>query len=269
MVKNRSKQIKKAPRTQQGVDTAQRMRSKLATLKSIKQASGPSKKEQADIARHEDDGEDMYSQDGGDNLRALPKDSAVTQDLVNDDFFQHAAGNQQKTADEKRLEMTKKLIEEVKQEQALEDKDDFFRKLQANTTSEVNIINEDDDLLHKKLKYKILEQKEKLFYNIADEYGHPDVEYDRVFMKGHKKAITAMEWLPDNKRVMTASKDCSLIMWDLESQKKLIFKGEKFNRDIAGHFDEVTALAISPNGKYMISGGKDRVVRIWDIHNQK
>ena len=68
---------------------------------------------------------------------------------------------------------------------------------------------------------------------------------------------------------MTASKDCNLIMWDIEHQKKLFFKGEKFNRAIQGHHDEVTAFAISPNGKYMISGGKDRIVRIWDIHNQK
>lgn len=112
-----------------------------------------------------------------------------------------------------------------------------------------------------------MEQKDKLFYNISKSYGSPDAEYDRVFMKGHKKAITAMEWLPDNKRIITASKDCNLIMWDIESQKKLFFKGEKFNRGIDGHFDEVMSMAISANGKFLISGGKDRIVRVWDIHN--
>ena len=76
-----------------------------------------------------------------------------------------------------------------------------------------------------------------------------------------------MEWMPDNRSIITGSKDCNLILWDLQEQKKLFFKGEKFNRAIQGHFDEVTALAISPNGKYLISGGKDRIVRIWDIHN--
>jgi ribosomal RNA-processing protein 9 len=88
-------------------------------------------------------------------------------------------------------------------------------------------------------------------------------------MKGHKNAITDMAWTPDNRRVITASKDCNLIMWDIETQKKMFFAGEKFNRKMAGHFDEVMALAISENGKYMISGGKDRIVRVWDIHNQK
>jgi len=76
-----------------------------------------------------------------------------------------------------------------------------------------------------------------------------------------------MEWMPDNSQIITGSKDCNLILWDLKSKSKLFFKGEKFNRAIQGHFDEVTAMAISPNGKYLISGGKDRLVRIWDIHN--
>ena len=107
-----------------------------------------------------------------------------------------------------------------------------------------------------------------MFYNIADEYGSPDAEFDRIFLKGHKKAITTMEWMPDNKRIITGSKDCNLIMWDLESQKKLFFAGEKFNRNIKGHFDEVMSMAISPNGKFLVSGGKDRIVRVWDIHNQ-
>lgn len=88
-------------------------------------------------------------------------------------------------------------------------------------------------------------------------------------MKGHKKAITHLEWMPDNKKVITSSKDCNLAMWDLETQQKTFFKGEKFNRKMAGHFDEVCTFAISPNGKYLVSGGKDRIVRVWDIHNQK
>lgn len=62
-----------------------------------------------------------------------------------------------------------------------------------------------------------------------------------------------------------------LIDWfigDLESQAKLIFRGEKFNRKIQGHFDEVLCCALSPSGKFMVTGGKDRIVRVWDIHNQ-
>tara|TARA_B110000285_G_C15015365_1_gene558761 strand:- start:799 stop:1065 length:267 start_codon:yes stop_codon:yes gene_type:complete len=88
-------------------------------------------------------------------------------------------------------------------------------------------------------------------------------------MKGHKKAITHLEWMPDNKRVITSSKDCNMIMWDIETKTKMFFKGEKFNKAIQGHYDEIMTFTVSPNGKYLISGGKDRIVRVWDIHNQR
>jgi ribosomal RNA-processing protein 9 len=87
-------------------------------------------------------------------------------------------------------------------------------------------------MLTRKLKYQILEKKGKLFYEIAKEFKQEDFSYDSVFLKGHKKAITALEWSHDNKSVFTASKDCCLIQWDLESQKKLIYAGEKHNRAI-------------------------------------
>ena len=86
-------------------------------------------------------------------------------------------------------------------------------------------------------------------------------------MKGHKAAITCMDWAADNKSLITGSKDCSLIKWDLESHQKLFFRGRKFDKAFAGHNDEVLCAAISPNGKYLVSGGKDRIVRVWDIHN--
>ena len=96
-----------------------------------------------------------------------------------------------------------------------------------------------------------------------------DSQFDRTFLKGHKGAITCLDWDLDNKSIITGSKDCCHIKWDLESQKKVFFRGVKFNREIAGHYDEILCQAISPNGKYLVSGGKDRMVRVWDIHNQK
>ena len=53
--------------------------------------------------------------------------------------------------------MTKKLIKQLDEEQKDEAKDDFILNLQANTTTEVNIMSEEDDRLKRALKYKILE----------------------------------------------------------------------------------------------------------------
>lgn len=85
----------------------------------------------------------------------------------------------------------------------------------------MDIFNEEeDDLLTRRLKYQILEKKGKLFYNIADSFtaGSCDEDdYKTYFLKGHKKAITALEWSQDNRSIFTASKDCCLIQWDLEA----------------------------------------------------
>mmetsp|Transcript_19417 Transcript_19417/g.29828 ORF Transcript_19417/g.29828 Transcript_19417/m.29828 type:complete len:194 (+) Transcript_19417:109-690(+) len=155
------------------------------------------------------------------------KESAVQP--TDDPFFQ---GDEGENEDERRLRMTKKLIQTVGEESKEKEKQDFFLNLQTNTSAEVDILKEEDDGVRRALKYKLLEQKEKLFYKVADRYGAPDAEYDRIFIKGHKRAITHLEWLPGNRQLMTSSKDCNLIMWDLESQAKLFFKGEKFNRAI-------------------------------------
>jgi len=116
-----------------------------------------------------------------------------------------------------------------------------------------------DDAITRRMKMHLLEKKGKLFYTIANEFtGFADFEkddepvakasseeesklnekeqvisddlFERTFMKGHKAAITCMEWAADNKSLITGSKDCSLIKWDLESQSKLFFRGKKFDR---------------------------------------
>jgi len=47
----------------------------------------------------------------------------------------------------------------------------------------------------------------------AEENEHviSDDLFDRHFMKGHKGAITCLDWALDNKSIFTGSKDCSII----------------------------------------------------------
>ena len=87
----KSKGIKKAPKTRQGVDTAKRMRAKLASFKQKAKDDGPRDKERlldegAMGGVHDE--EDLYSEE--DRRDGLPKDSAVTQDMIKDNFFEMA-----------------------------------------------------------------------------------------------------------------------------------------------------------------------------------
>jgi len=115
-------------------------------------------------------------------------------------------------AEDKRLKLTKQVIAEF----ARNDNDDFFEKLQAKTTPEEQILNKEDDLLTRKMKMHLLESQGKLFYSIAEDFARcgeeekaemraeedeapiVDDQFDRYFLKGHKKAITCLEWMPDN-----------------------------------------------------------------------
>lgn len=37
-----------------------------------------------------------------------------------------------------------------------------------------------------------------------------------IQLKGHKKAITCIQFHPNKKYIYSASKDCSIIKWDIE-----------------------------------------------------
>jgi hypothetical protein len=90
------------------------------------------------------------------------------------------------------------------------------------------------------MKMHLLEQQGKLFYTVANDYtGFSEFEkdsiddsvqneqvlgdeaFERTFMKGHKQAITSLEWMLDNKSVITGAKDCCLIRCKLHLHYQL------------------------------------------------
>jgi len=120
--------------------------------------------------------------------------------------------NNVETVEEKRVRLTKNIISEY----AAEERTDFFATLAAKTTDH-DAIAGDDNNLTRRMKMHVLEQKGKLFYKLADDFcgnakWEDDVEnvmdVDKVFIKGHKQAITSLNWLQDNKSIITGSKDC-------------------------------------------------------------
>lgn len=59
----------------------------------------------------------------------------------------------------------------------------------------------------------------------------------------------------DSRLLVTASKDTTLKVWNLQTLK--------LARDLAGHEDEVYAVDWSIDGQRIGSGGKDKAVRLW------
>ena len=78
---------------------------------------------------------------------------------------------------------------------------------------------------------------------------------------GHSNDVTALKVLPYGDKLITASKDKTLMLWDIPSQQVL--------RVFRGHTDWVTSVDVSSDGRLAASGSRDGTIRIWDIATGK
>ena len=90
----------------------------------------------------------------------------------------------------------------------------------------------------------------------------PVYEADQV-LEGHTASVYAVSFSNDGLRLVSASLDHTLILW----QRKSI--GEPFERKatLEGHGAEVRDATFSPDGSLIVSGGFDRRVLLWDGHS--
>jgi len=156
-----------------------------------------------------------------------------------------------------------------------EAKDDFFVTEESAAEKELRLAKElikktedavdseeDEDKVLEKLQQEALERRGKLTIAVADQLKD---EYPAKLHRGHVADVTCIVVSSDGKTCITGSKDCSVIVWDLQSgQKKHIIKGLKHNRKTGNHFDEVLCLALSDDSKFLVTGGKDRLIKLWD-----
>ncbi|XP_028042813.1 POC1 centriolar protein homolog A-like [Bombyx mandarina] len=74
-------------------------------------------------------------------------------------------------------------------------------------------------------------------------------------LKGHKNAITALYYNPNDQQIATSSLDNSVLLWDL--------RGTMRSYRFQGHDEAVMDVTFSSSGKYMASASRDKTVRIW------
>ena len=78
-------------------------------------------------------------------------------------------------------------------------------------------------------------------------------------LEGHSDAVLGVAVTLDGKRVVSASEDKTLKVWDLETGRAL--------RTLKGHTDEVTGVAVTPDGKRAISRSDDDTLKVWDLES--
>ncbi len=77
----------------------------------------------------------------------------------------------------------------------------------------------------------------------------------------HSDIVNAVVITPDDKKILSASTDKSIKIWEMETGKLL--------NTLRDHADAVFGLAISPNGKLIASSSADRSVKVWNVETAK
>lgn len=78
-----------------------------------------------------------------------------------------------------------------------------------------------------------------------------------VTLKGHKDAVTAIDFNSDGTRVVTGSADKTARIWDAENGKELGV--------LKGHTDRIAAVGFNPGGEMIVTGSADKTVKVWEF----
>ena len=75
----------------------------------------------------------------------------------------------------------------------------------------------------------------------------------------HDDGVWSVAWVPESNRLLTASVDESVKVWEDTSE------GLKFNHTYQGHSLGVVSVATSADGQYAASSALDAYVRVWSL----
>src|SRR5262249_12286880 len=78
---------------------------------------------------------------------------------------------------------------------------------------------------------------------------------------GHADDLSSATFSSDGKRVVTASADKTVRLWDAET-------GEQIGLPLIGHTDIVSSAAFSSDGRRIVTASWDKTARLWDIDSR-
>ncbi|KRX03609.1 WD40-repeat-containing domain [Pseudocohnilembus persalinus] len=223
-----------------------------------------------------------------------------------DQFLNGKLDLDEETPDQKRLRLAQQILSQTKKQiKKQKINDDFFQvqedddeQIQKNENGQINLEKnyknayfqedefggekQDDDSFQaverdhefdnvtNALQENLLKKKNLIYNMYADKIAEKfeNGNYKTIQLKGHKKNITCMQFDPSKQFLYSASKDTSIIKWDIETQKKqFISLGKGFDK--TGHTGEILSMSVNFDGKFMVTAGKDRSIKLWDLKSEK
>ena len=79
----------------------------------------------------------------------------------------------------------------------------------------------------------------------------------KASLEGHKDYVFDVAFNKDGTRLLSSSRDQSVILWDVA--------GGQLLRVLEGHQGWVFAATFSPNGRFVASASSDETIGIWDV----
>ena len=87
-------------------------------------------------------------------------------------------------------------------------------------------------------------------------YGMPRTGKDIHTLQGHMYSVESVAFSADRSRIVSASRDKTIKVWDAESGKEI--------RTLQGHEEPVNSVAFSPDARRIVSGSADKTIKLWD-----
>lgn len=167
--------------------------------------------------------------------------------------FSDADGSESdlETAEQKKLRLAKKYLEEIEKEEAKRAED-----------------KELDEAVEKRLQKDYLEQKGKLRVEVADTYIAPtESDLRLVRAKEHRLTLTCVCISSDSSFVFSGSKCGTIVKWGIKEMKKYGSVTYKTHSKLLK--GGIMAIAISTDTKFLVTSDESPNILVWDPNTLK
>ncbi|ETO15953.1 WD-40 repeat protein [Reticulomyxa filosa] len=80
-------------------------------------------------------------------------------------------------------------------------------------------------------------------------------------LNGHKKGVNTVRFSADGKKIVSASDDRTIRIWDVALGKEI--------QTLEGHIDNINTAEFSPDKNMVVSCSQDKTIRLWDVNSGK
>ncbi|XP_020575119.1 U3 snoRNP-associated protein-like YAOH [Phalaenopsis equestris] len=212
------------------------------------------------------------------------KDKEEIESLPSDESEAEVAGGEdqgeepEETAAETRFRMAREHLERIRAAaKKLEEEEG------GGEGDEMNMEEREgrrDSLVAELLQKDQLEASGRIRRLIASRVLKPEPEDGFKVLVKHRLSVTAVGLAEDDIRGFSASKDGTILHWDVESGKheKYLWPNEDVlishharapQKPTSKRSKNVLTLAVSSDGRYLASGGLDRDIHLWDTRTRE